>query len=221
MDEKPKTVEYEVLEEKDMGLDEINPAVYNPRKISGQQYQALKKNIQKYGILSRLVVNAKTGNTLVSGHQRLKIARELGFKTVPVQVISADTKNEYILNLALNKIEGSFDQDKLKDAVSTLMGFEGFNTADLDNTGFSQQEIDKMLAVKEAETEGEYPIVPYFSEKYNYAIIMTKNEIDWTWLCNALELRPEKSYKSSAIGLGHIVDFARFKENWDKNKGRR
>ena len=71
-----------------------------------------------------------------------------------------------------------------------------------------------MLALPEAETEGEYPIVPYFSEKYNYVIIMAKNEIDWTFLQNALGVRREKSYKSSAIGLGHVVDFDRFRELW-------
>ena len=74
-----------VVEETELALDAVNPAVYNPRKISGQQFQSLKKNIKKYGILERLIVNRRTGNTLVSGHQRLKVARELGFETVPVR----------------------------------------------------------------------------------------------------------------------------------------
>lgn len=214
--------QYKVVEETELALDAVNPAVYNPRKISGQQFQSLKKNIKKYGILERLIVNRRTGNTLVSGHQRLKVARELGFETVPVRVIDCDEKNEQILNLALNKIEGSFDNEKLQNVMKGLFEFEGFNNADLENTGFTQQEIDKMLAVKEADDEdGEYPIVPYFSEKYNYAIIISKNEIDWTYLMNALELRPEKSYKSTAIGLGHVVDFDRFRELWEKNKGRK
>lgn len=101
--------QYKVVEETELALDAVNPAVYNPRKISGQQFQSLKKNIKKYGILERLIINRRTGNTLVSGHQRLKVARELGFETVPVRVIDCDEKNEQILNLALNKIEGSFD----------------------------------------------------------------------------------------------------------------
>lgn len=196
-----------------MQIDELNPAVYNPRKISGQQFKALKKSIKENGILEELIINQRTGNTVVSGHQRLKAAKELGLTEVPVKVIDVDEQKEKVLNLGLNKIGGAFDNPKLEELMKALIVIPDL---DFEETGFSKQEIDKMLAVKEAEEEGEYPLVPYFGEKYNYAIIITKNEIDWTWLCNALELRQEKSYKSSAIGLGHAVDFERFKKLWSE-----
>lgn len=168
-------------------------------------------SIKENGILEPLIVNQKTGMTVVSGHQRLRVAKELGFTEVPVKVIDVDEKKEKILNLALNKIGGAFDTPKLENVLREVVEFAG---ADIEQTGFTAQEVEKMLALPEAETEGEYPIVPYFSEKYNYVIIMAKNEIDWTFLQNALGVRREKSYKSSAIGLGHVVDFDRFRELW-------
>ena len=200
-----------VIKEMMATVDELNAATYNPRKISGQQLKALKMSIKENGILEPLIVNQKTGMTVVSGHQRLRVAKELGFTEVPVKVIDVDEKKEKILNLALNKIGGAFDTPKLENVLREVVEFAG---ADIEQTGFTTQEIEKMLALPKAETEGEYPIVPYFSEKYNYVIIMAKNEIDWTFLQNALGVRREKSYKSSAIGLGHVVDFDRFRELW-------
>lgn len=204
-----------VIKETNMGVDELNPSVYNPRKISGQQLKALKASIRENGILEALIVNQQTGFTVVSGHQRLRVAKELGMTEVPVKIIDVDEKKEKVLNLALNKIGGAFDTPKLETVLREVVEFAG---ADIEQTGFTAQEISKMLATVEADVEGEYPIVPYFSEKYNYAIIITKNEIDWTWLQNALELRTEKSYKSTAIGLGHAIDFERFRQLWDANK---
>lgn len=200
-----------VIKEMMAAVDKLNAATYNPRKISGQQLKALKMSIKENGILEPLIVNQKTGMTVVSGHQRLRVAKELGFTEVPVKVIDVDEKKEKILNLALNKIGGAFDTPKLENVLREVVEFAG---ADIEQTGFTAQEVEKMLALPEAETEGEYPIVPYFSEKYNYVIIMAKNEIDWTFLQNALGVRREKSYKSSAIGLGHVVDFDRFRELW-------
>lgn len=212
MSNKPKTI---IVDELNMKVEELNGAKYNPRKISGQQLKSLRSSIKENGILEPLIVNKRTGMTVVSGHQRLRVAKEIGLEEVPVKIIDVDENKEKVLNLALNKIGGAFDTPKLENVLREV--FE-FASADIEQTGFTQQEVAKMLAEPEIEVEGEYPIVPYFSEKYNYAIIMTKNEIDWSFLQNALELRREQSYKSSAIGLGHVVDFERFRELWLKNK---
>lgn len=215
MKEEKPTVKTIIVDELDMRVDELNGAKYNPRKISGQQLKSLRASIKENGILEPLIVNRQTGMTVVSGHQRLRVAKELGLEKVPVKIIDVDENKEKVLNLALNKIGGAFDAPKLENVLRDV--FE-FASADIEQTGFTQQEVEKMLAEPELEVEGEYPITPYFSEKYNYAIIMTKNEIDWSFLRNALELRQEKSYKSTAIGLGHVVDFERFRELWLKNK---
>lgn len=64
-------------------IQKINPAAYNPRRISDEALSGLKESIKKFGFVEPLVINTKTGN-LVGGHQRLKAAENLGMKTVPI-----------------------------------------------------------------------------------------------------------------------------------------
>lgn len=196
-------------------VEELNGAVYNPRKISPYQLRSLKKSVEKYGILEPLIVNKTTGNTVVGGHQRLRIAKELGIEEVPVQFIELDSVDEEkALNLALNKVGGEFDKPKLIGLFQSM----DLKALDLQMTGFSEDEVNKMLMTKEEEVEPEYPITPYFSEKYNFVVILAKDEVEFSYLKNALKLETEQSYKSSATGIGKVVSFEKFSELWEGRK---
>jgi len=59
--------------------------------ISGQEYEQFKTSIQNEGILTPLIVAPDM--TVISGHQRLKACRELGFEMVPI-IIRQDIKTE-------------------------------------------------------------------------------------------------------------------------------
>lgn len=52
----------------------------------------LKNSIAALGILQPLLINEK--NELIAGHRRLKAAKELGLKTVPVQIYGIDMEYE-------------------------------------------------------------------------------------------------------------------------------
>ena len=54
-----------------MKIKDLKPAAYNPRKITDEQLERLKKALYEFGDLSGIVFNRKTGN-LLGGHQRLK-----------------------------------------------------------------------------------------------------------------------------------------------------
>jgi hypothetical protein len=54
-----------------MYIKDLKPASYNPRKISDEQLERLKKSLQEFGDLSGIVYNRRTGN-VIGGHQRLK-----------------------------------------------------------------------------------------------------------------------------------------------------
>ena len=54
-----------------MKIKDLKPADYNPRTITDEQLERLKKSIQEFGDLSGIVFNRRTDN-LVGGHQRLK-----------------------------------------------------------------------------------------------------------------------------------------------------
>nr|DAK78484.1 MAG TPA: ParB protein [Bacteriophage sp.] len=52
---------------------QIHPAVYNPRKISKEGKAALKRSIKNFGVLGGIVINRRTNNTIISGHQKVDI----------------------------------------------------------------------------------------------------------------------------------------------------
>ena len=50
---------------------------------------------------------------MVGGHQRLKVLIDSGITEVDVVVVDMNTEKEKALNIALNKISGEWDTDKL------------------------------------------------------------------------------------------------------------
>src|SRR6266508_1986440 len=92
-------------------IDELRPDPANQRKISDPQLDALTKSMRANGFV--LPVIAKRDGTVIGGHQRLVAARRLGKKTVPVIFLDVSDEQAKLLNLALNKINGEWDQDLL------------------------------------------------------------------------------------------------------------
>src|SRR3989338_6360219 len=103
-------------------IEQINPVAYNPRidlKPGGPEYEKLKRSINTFGYVEPLVWNSRTGN-LVGGHQRFKILLEQGAKEVDGSVVDLDPEKEKALNLALNKISGDWDNEKLGALLDEL-----------------------------------------------------------------------------------------------------
>jgi len=127
-----------------IGIARINPAPYNPRvnlKPGDVEYEKLKKSIVEFGYVEPLVWNKGTG-TLVSGHQRLKILQAQGIQEVEVSVVDLTIEKEKALNLALNKIRGEWDENKLAALLEELKA-----SADVDImlSGFDVPEISEIL----------------------------------------------------------------------------
>lgn len=120
-----------------MQLSDIIPAEYNPRvklKAGDTQYEALKNSIERFGLVEPLIVN-KRNNVLVGGHQRLSALLDAGATEAEVVLVDLDEQKEKALNLALNKIDGEWDFDKLDDLL------EGLDKADIIFTGFTEEEV--------------------------------------------------------------------------------
>jgi len=125
-------------------IAKINPAPYNPRidlKPGDPEYEKLKRSIINFGYVEPLVWNEKTGN-LVGGHQRFKILIEEGFTEVEVSVVNLSLDEEKVLNIALNKIKGNWDEDKLAKVLEDIKA-----NVDIDVTlsGFDIPEIDQVF----------------------------------------------------------------------------
>ena len=128
---------------REIPIEEICPAPYNPRKDlkpGDPEYEKLRQVMGHFDLVQPLVWNQRTGN-LVGGHQRLKILKERGDLTVPVVVVELDENEEKALNVALNNVQGDWDETKLSDLLQELR----CSDFDLGLTGFSIEELDALL----------------------------------------------------------------------------
>lgn len=125
-------------------IDTLNVAKYNPRKdlkSTDAEYIKLKNSIEHFGYVDPVIVNKRT-MTVVGGHQRLKVLKDLGYKNIDVVYVDLDEKDEKALNIALNKISGDWDAEKLEDLLRELSLDEDY---DVGLTGFSNEEIDALF----------------------------------------------------------------------------
>lgn len=123
-------------------INELRVSEYNPRKHSKEQADQLKESVQRFGLVDPIIANSapERRQVVIGGHFRLKIAKELGMKTVPVvYVVIPDIEKEKELNLRLNKNTGEFDIDLLST----------FDEEFLKDIGFSSEELDDIFPVDE------------------------------------------------------------------------
>lgn len=154
----------------------------NPRKITPEQLKMLADSLRRFGDLSGLILNVKT-NHLVGGHQRTKV---LG--SAPVEItkryetatangtvaegfvifegerytyreVSWDEHTENAAMIAANKHGGDWDFPML----STLLLELDTGAFDLALTGFSAQELERM--VRGVKVEGKDEIEPLSKEE--------------------------------------------------------
>ncbi|NQT01461.1 MAG: DNA modification methylase [Planctomycetes bacterium] len=144
---------------KKIAIDKINPASYNPRRNlrpDDKEYRQLVKSMSEFGCVEPLVWNKRTGN-LVGGHQRFKIILAQVAKEAQVSVVDLSLEKEKALNIALNKISGDWDQDKLNMLLDELLEIPDF---DVELTGFELPDIENMLAdtLKDSDSEKNFNI---------------------------------------------------------------
>jgi DNA modification methylase len=123
--------------------EHLIPADYNPRKDlkSGDpEYEKLKRSIERFGYVEPVIWNKTTGR-VVGGHQRLKVLLDMGITEVECVVIEMDEEKEKALNIALNKISGDWDKDKLALLIADLQGAD----FDVSLTGFEPAELDTLF----------------------------------------------------------------------------
>ena len=120
-------------------IDEMERATYNPRidlMPEDEEFQYLEESMRRFGQVLPVVWNQRT-NRVVSGHQRLSVLEYWGEEKAEVSVVDLDETKEKQLNLALNKITGSWDNEKLKSVLEELGD-------DALGIGFSKAEIDAL-----------------------------------------------------------------------------
>jgi len=124
-------------------VKDLLPADYNPRKDlqpGDPEYEKLKRSIEQFGYVEPVIWNKQTGR-VVGGHQRLKVLIDSGITEVDVVVVDMNTEKEKALNIALNKISGEWDTDKLALVIADLQSAD----FDVSLTGFDPEELDDLF----------------------------------------------------------------------------
>lgn len=122
---------------------ELLPADYNPRKDlkpGDKEYEKLKRSIEQFGYVEPVIWNQTTGR-VVGGHQRLKVLIDMGMTEVDCVVVELSEEKEKALNVALNKISGEWDNDKLALLIADLQGAD----FDVSLTGFEPAELESLF----------------------------------------------------------------------------
>ena len=137
---------------------EIHFADYNPRTISQEALKTLRKGIKKFGLVGGIVVNKRTGNTLVQGHQRLTVMDDLqkydaetheNDYRLRADIIDIDEQAEKELVILLNNpnAQGEWDYDRLKAIIPTIdVANAGLSDADLAMMGIGLEQ--NLAAIK-------------------------------------------------------------------------
>ena len=115
-------------------INQLNPAKYNPRNLTEEQKDNIKKSLDEFGFVNPLVVNSNPDrkNIVIGGHQRLKVAQELGYNEVPVVYVNLTEAQERELNIRLNRNTGEWDLESLA---------EHFTKGQLSDWGFDNEEL--------------------------------------------------------------------------------
>lgn len=126
-----------------ISVGELKAASYNPRKDlkpGDAEYEKLKRSIEEFGYVEPVIWNKRTG-TVVGGHQRLKVMKDLGYEEVDCVVVDLDEQKEKALNIALNKISGEWDEGLLASLLKDLDN----NGYDITFTGFDLAEAQELF----------------------------------------------------------------------------
>ena len=129
------------MEIRRMPISQLHPAGYNPRKESKLLHDKLKASLTEFGYVEPIAWNARTGR-VVGGHKRLEVLRELGYEEVDVVVVDLPEEKEKALNVALNRLIGEWDEEKLAGLLDELSHVPEL---DVTLTGFDLPEISELL----------------------------------------------------------------------------
>lgn len=123
-------------------ISELNQAKYNPRielSETDETFKKIEKSIEEFGYVEPIIVN-KQNNVIVGGHQKVNVLKKNGYTEIECVIVDLDERQEKKLNLALNKITGFWDNEKLKELFDELE----LSEEELFATGFDKFELENL-----------------------------------------------------------------------------
>jgi len=148
------------MEFKKINISDLKHAEYNPRKDlkpGDKEFEKIKNSINEFGYCDPIILNSDL--TIVGGHQRAKVLKELGYTEIDCVIIDVDKTKEKALNVALNKISGEWDFESLAKLLDDLKTED----YDIELSGFDMKEAEKLwdeYMPKDEQDEEDIPEVP-------------------------------------------------------------
>lgn len=177
-------------------------ADYNPRTISGENKAGLSLCLNKFGYVQPIVFNVRT-ERIVSGHQRIDLLFEQGYKKAQVSVVDLPENLEKELNIALNSgtITGEFTAEvngliqDILDNDAEFFDMLNLNSILMDEDGEEEPEETP----KKSNTEGVpgMELLPY--EHYDCLLVVFKHVDDFLYLSSELKLDERRIISSPNV----------------------
>lgn len=141
-------------------LSELNPAEYNPRTITKEEFNGLVESLKTFGQQENLIVNKDM--TVISGHQRLEAMKSLGWTEAVCNMVDLDKHQEKKLNVIMNStaISGKYDELKLAEILEELKlddDYESLRLHKLDPLDLSDK-FDDINSTEDREVNSEPPV---------------------------------------------------------------
>ena len=137
----------------EVDIDSVKPNSYNPNIMDEKTYKLVKDSILKDGLIGSILVREDEINEgqfiIIDGEHRWTVAKELGYKKIPITILSKNQVDSMVSTIAMNKIKGEFDPIKLAEVIKKLLSFYTIEELE-DKLGYTKDEfnyLDSLLKV--------------------------------------------------------------------------
>ncbi len=184
-------------------IEKLLPYARNPRKND----DAVDKGasfIKEFGFSVPVLV--QSDGTIIDGHLRLKCAKRLDMKEVPVCVRDDMTSTQIkAFRLSVNRFSelADWDDDLLKIELEELDNLQ-YDISLLDMDDKIQQE-DKPNVDRDI-IEAEIKFSEYIGESNNYIVLIFKNDIDWLQATSHFKLERKTGSKTAKNNQSELVE---------------
>ena len=194
------------IEEYDVEYLVEHKAAYNPRTISGENRAGLSLCLDKFGYVQPIIFNTRT-ERIVSGHQRIDLLAEQGYKRVQVAVVDLPENLEKELNIAMNSgtVSGEFTP-AVNDLIQEILDSDAefFDMLNLNSlTVPGEGDLEDGEGATAADTSNKKDTVPGMEllpyEHYDCLLVVFKNVDDFLYLSSALKLDERRIISSPNV----------------------
>ncbi len=123
----------------------IKSPSYNPRHWDTAAENNLRKSLEEHGFSDPVLLNSAKSrrNIIIGGSFRTHVAKKMGITRVPAIYLNIpDIEKEKALNLRLNRVNGDWSYELLREFDTSFLLETGFDDGDLSSIWDSELEIN-------------------------------------------------------------------------------